>query len=70
MKNIVDARGLSCPEPVLLLKRVIDDSREVELMVDSNVSVEICTRFAVSRDFRVSVTGGHGQYVMTLVRDS
>lgn len=68
MKKIVDACGLSCPEPVLKLKQVIDGSDEIELLVDSQVCVENCTRFAEAKGFRVAVSGGSGQYAMTLMK--
>lgn len=68
MKKVVDACGLSCPEPVLKLKQIIDGADEIELLVDSQVCVENCTRFAHSKGFRVSVNGGSGQYTMTLTK--
>ena len=68
MKKVVDAQGLSCPEPVLQLKRVIDGADEIELLVDSMVCVENCTRFAQSKGFQVAVNGGKGQYMMTLTK--
>jgi TusA-related sulfurtransferase len=66
MKKVVDACGLSCPEPVLRLKQVIDEANEIELLVDSQVCVENCGRFARSKGFSVLVDGGSGQYTMTL----
>lgn len=68
MKKTVDACGLSCPEPVLMLKRVIDDADEIELLVDSQVCVENCSRFARSKGFAVSVSGSTGLYTMLLTR--
>ena len=70
MKKTIDACGLSCPEPVLMLKRVIDGADEIELLVDSQVCVENCRRFAESKGFNVSVNGGVGLYTMTLTRSS
>ena len=69
MKKIIDACGLSCPEPVLKLKQVINDTDEIELLVDSQVCVENCSRFARSKGFRVSVEGGKGQYSMALTKE-
>ena len=68
MKKNVDACGLSCPEPVLKLKQVIDSADEIELLVDSQVCVENCSRFAMAKGFDVSVNGGSGQYTMTLTK--
>ena len=69
MKKIVDANGLSCPEPVLRLKQVIDGADEIEVFVDSQVCVENCSRFAKAKGFGVSVAGGSGQYTMTLTKN-
>jgi len=68
MKKQVDARGLSCPEPVLRLKKALDGADEIELLADNQASVENCGRFARSKGFRVSVAGGGGQYTMTLTK--
>ena len=68
MKNL-DARGLSCPEPVLKLKQVIDGADKIELLVDSQVCVENCSRFARSKGFRVSVDGVSGNYSMMLTKE-
>ena len=69
MKKIVDACGLSCPEPVLKLKEVIDSTNEIELLVDSQVCVDNCTRFAESKGFSVSVNGETGLYTMRLAKN-
>jgi TusA-related sulfurtransferase len=44
----VDARGLSCPEPVLLSKKAIESIRSgtVEVRVDTVTSMENVTRMA------------------------
>ena len=68
MKKTVDACGLSCPEPVIKLKQVIDEADEIEVLVDSQVCVENCSRFARSRGFQVSVDGGSGRYTMILTK--
>jgi len=69
MKKIVDACGLSCPEPVLKLKQVMDGADEIELLVDNQACVENCSRFAHSKGFDVSVSGGRGLYTMTLTKE-
>jgi len=69
MKKAVDACGLSCPEPMLKLKQVIDSADEIELLVDSQACVDNCSRFAKSKGFRVSVDGGSGNYTMTLTKE-
>lgn len=68
MKTIVDACGFSCPEPVLMLKQVVGSSDEIEILVDSQVCVENCKRFAESKGFVVAVEGQTGLYTMTLTK--
>jgi len=68
MKKTIDACGFSCPEPVLMLKQVIDSADEIELCVDSQVCVENCKRFAQSKGFNVEVTEQTGLYTMTLTK--
>jgi tRNA 2-thiouridine synthesizing protein A len=55
MKDTVDARGLSCPQPVLLtisqLKKT--DSNQMEVLVDNDVSKENVCRAATSQGWIV-----------------
>ena len=55
MKDRVDARGLSCPQPVLLTisKLQKTDSNEIEVIVDNDVSKENVCRAATSQGWRV-----------------
>lgn len=62
MKNI-DARGLSCPQPVIMAKKgLMDKPAEVEILVDNIAAVENVTRYAhamgytVQRDLRDDCT--------------
>lgn len=50
----VDACGLSCPEPLLKLKRVIDTESEILLRCDSPVAADTCTNYAQSKGFNVA----------------
>lgn len=68
MRKTIDACGLSCPEPVLRLKQVIDEADEIELLVDNRASLENCSRFARSKGFIVSVNGETGIYTITLTK--
>jgi len=54
--KIIDARGLSCPEPVILTKQALDVySGPVEVLVDSCTARENVHRFASSRGFKVEI---------------
>lgn len=48
MSENVDARGLSCPQPVILTRRALQQagSGEVVVLVDTMTQVHNCTRAA------------------------
>ena len=53
----VDARGYSCPLPVVMVQKAVkaDAAATVEVMVDDQCSVENVTRFAESSGYKVAV---------------
>ncbi len=54
MKTI-DARGLSCPEPVVLARNALRNESELEVLVDSPAPRENVSRFARSQGCAVEV---------------
>lgn len=56
MAEIVDARGLSCPEPVLLTLETIKKigKGEIEILVDTDTSRENVSRAAQSMGWQIS----------------
>jgi tRNA 2-thiouridine synthesizing protein A len=72
MSTTVDARGLSCPQPVLMtldeIKKI--DRGEIEIMVDTDTSKENVTRAAKSRGWQVKDIQGQGEgYRITINKD-
>lgn len=55
MSKIVDARGLSCPQPVILTLNAIRTGKETELevLVDTDTSRENVSRAASSQGWDV-----------------
>ena len=55
MSTIVDARGLSCPQPVLMtleeIKKMVKG--EIEILVDTDTSKENVSRAAKSQKWQV-----------------
>lgn len=55
MSTVLDARGLSCPQPVLMvldeIKRV--NRGEIEILVDTDTAKENVSRAAMSRKWQV-----------------
>ncbi len=54
---MVDARGLSCPLPVIQTQRAIekDHPATLEVLVDNDTAVQNVTRFAKKAGYAVSV---------------
>lgn len=57
--NVIDARGLSCPQPVLMTKKALDKkstpSEDYEIIVDNATAKENVTRFAENSGYNVKV---------------
>lgn len=56
MKTI-DARGLSCPEPVIQTRKaMMSGENAYEVLVDNVVAKENVTRYAVHQGYKVDIT--------------
>lgn len=71
MSELVDARGLSCPQPVMetldAIKRV--GSGQLEVLVDTDTSKENVSRAAVSQGWKVSEVAPEGEgYRLVLIK--
>lgn len=53
---MVDARGLSCPMPVVLVQNAVKKGNpsELEVLLDAECSVENVTRYAVNQGYTVT----------------
>ncbi|MDR0828181.1 MAG: sulfurtransferase TusA family protein [Desulfovibrio sp.] len=69
MKQI-DARGLSCPQPVLLVKKAMasGENDSIEVLVDSAVAVENISRVASSLGWDVAATPKEDEVQLQLVQ--
>lgn len=67
--KIVDARGLSCPEPVILTKRaLLTNEKEYEVQVDNTTAVNNVTRFSTNNGFDVTVEKQEDYFLLKLRR--
>ena len=67
MANVIDARGRSCPEPVLLTKKAVASKEDsYEVLVDNQTAVQNVTRFATSAGYNVDVAQQDGEYRLVL----
>lgn len=64
MKSLktLDACGISCPEPLLMLKNALKTERELLLLVDSENALANCESYARDRGFSVDTTAAGGRY--------
>ena len=54
---MIDARGLSCPMPVVMVQKAVqnDAHATLEVLLDNPCSVENVTRFATNSGYQVEV---------------
>lgn len=71
MKLTVDARGLSCPEPVIMTKRALDSQEvnEVLAIVDNQTAVENISRMAKTLNLESMVEEQNGSYFINIIKD-
>ena len=72
MTTTVDARGLSCPQPVILTLNAIKNRQEkmIEVLVDTDTSKENVTRAAASQGYRVNAVTPEGDgYRIAIAKD-
>ena len=65
---MIDARGYSCPMPVVMVQNEVKKNAPdtLEVLVDSQTCVENVTRFAKASGYSVTVTRDGDDYRMEL----
>jgi len=67
MMTRVDARGLSCPEPVIMTRKALASNEDAyEILVDNVASKENVTRYAEHQGYQVSIDENDGEYTLSL----
>lgn len=68
MKKL-DARGLSCPEPVVMLRKAMMSKEDAySIVVDNITSKENVTRYAEHQGYRVSAEADGDEYTLTITK--
>ncbi len=64
----VDARGFSCPIPVVKTKKAIEENpkEQIAVLVETAVSKENVSRLAQSKGYSVEVEGVSDEYQLLL----
>jgi len=63
MKTI-DACGVSCPEPLLMLQNALKTEKEILLLTDSKNALDNCEKYAKKKGFSVNTTTDADKYKM------
>lgn len=63
----IDARGLSCPEPVVMTRNAMSSKdSEYQVLVDTVAARENVTRYAVSQGYTVDVAENDGDFTLDI----
>lgn len=67
--QIVDARGLSCPEPVVMIRNaMVSKETAYQVLVDAIAAKENVTRYAMSKGYAVSVSENNGEFTLDITK--
>ena len=68
--TMIDARGFSCPEPVIMLRKaMIEKGPSYEIIVDNRTSLVNIRRFASHQGYTVEYYQENGDYVIHLTKE-
>ena len=67
--KIVNAKGLACPQPVVLAKKALESHEQVRVIVDNDTALENVKRLGVKSDCDVKAEKkSDGTYEINLTR--
>jgi tRNA 2-thiouridine synthesizing protein A len=68
MTTEIDARGLSCPQPVVLVKKAMEEGQPkiLEVLVDTVTSRENVSRTARASGYQVEMVERPGEFLLIL----
>lgn len=71
MYKEIDARGMTCPLPVIHTKKALEaiDTGKVTTIVDNDVAKENVTKLAKSLDLKVNIQENQGNYYIDIFKE-
>jgi len=69
MAKIVDARGLACPQPVILTRKAMQEADHIVTLVDNENSAANVSRVAEKAGWQVRVTPQGNEFQIELTRE-
>lgn len=64
--NQIDARGYSCPEPVLMTRRALEQGTPLTVLVDGEIPLENIRRFASNAGYQVEYKSVGDDYEISI----
>ena len=66
---MLDARGLSCPEPVIMIRKaMMSKGNSYEMIVDNPTSKENVMRYAEHQGYSVAIEEHSGEYTLRMTK--
>lgn len=67
---MIDARGYSCPEPVIMVKKALEqqDDKTCEVLVDNHAALENITRFVTHQGYAVESAEQGDDFLLKITR--
>lgn len=67
----IDARGLSCPQPIILVKKAVDKKeKNIQVKVDDRAALENVKRFGLAMKYDVKVENlTEDEHLLTLNKE-
>ena len=66
---MLDARGLSCPEPVVMIRKaMMSKAAEYTMVVDNPTAKENVTRYAEHQGYKVAVAESGDEFTLTITK--
>lgn len=66
---MIDTRGKSCPEPVIMVKQAMESREDkYEVLADNKVSVENIKRFAEHAGYKAVATEADDEYTILITK--
>jgi selenium metabolism protein YedF len=71
VKKIIDARGLACPEPVVMTKNALDNNgvHEVTTIVDSKIALENVSRMVKTLSLESMIEEQDGNFYINITKE-
>lgn len=68
MPKLLDARGRSCPEPVIMTMNALGayDGEEIQVLIDTMVAVENIRRYALNQGFKIEENRQNEDYSLII----